>query len=51
MGHFIKLNNGSAYQVIYNIGNFLGENLFLILGLLLGLVVVIIMRKTLNAKP
>lgn len=40
-----------AYNIGYQIGNFIGENIFLLAGLLIGLITLIIMRKTLKTKP
>jgi len=52
MVHFLKISNGDkAYQMGYDFGSFIGDNLFLITGLIIGLIVAIVMRKNLNVKP
>ncbi|WP_158308634.1 hypothetical protein [Christiangramia forsetii] len=40
-----------AYQFGYDIGSFVGDNIYLIAGLLIGLIVAIVMRKNLKVKP
>lgn len=44
-------SNEKAYQAGFEIGQFIADNLFLIIALILGLVVAIIMRKSIKAKP
>jgi len=47
----LQSQEDKAYQFGYEIGNFIGDNLFLIAGLLIGLIVAIVMRKNLKVKP
>ena len=48
---FIDTKGDEAYNMGYDIGTFIGDNIFLITGLLIGIIVAILMRKNLNAKP
>jgi len=47
----LQSQGGKAYQFGFEIGSFIGDNLFLIAGLIIGLIVAIVMRKNLKAKP
>lgn len=38
-------------QASEDLGTFLAENIYLIIGLIIGIVVVILMRKTFKTKP
>jgi len=52
MLQFLKISNGDrAYQMGYDLSSFIGDNLFLILGLIIGIIVAIVMRKNLKVKP
>ena len=52
MLQFLKISNGDrAYQMGYDLRSFIGDNLFLILGLIIGIIVAIVMRKNLKVKP
>ena len=48
---FIDTNGGETQNLGNDIGSFIGDNIFLIAGLLIGIIVAILMRKNLNAKP
>ncbi|WP_166435196.1 hypothetical protein [Christiangramia sabulilitoris] len=48
---FLATQNTEAYEFGYSIGNFIGENIYLMAGLLIGIIVAVIMRKNLKAKP
>ena len=39
------------YLLGYDIGSFIADNIYLIAGLLVGVIVAIVMRKTLKTKP
>ena len=47
----IDVNGGEIQKLGYDIGSFIGDNIFLIAGLLIGIIVAIVMRKNLKAKP
>ena len=49
---FSLINKGDkVFQAGYDLGTFLTENIYLIIGLIIGIVVVILMRKTFKIKP
>lgn len=52
MHYILQISNGDkAYNLGSGVGSFIADNLFLIIGLIIGIIAAIVMRKTLNAKP
>lgn len=48
---FIDTKGGEIQKLGYDIGAFIGDNIFLIAGLLVGIIFAILMRKNLKVKP
>lgn len=52
MFYLLQINKKDpGYLLGYDIGSFITDNIYLIAGLLIGIIVAIVMRKTLKTKP
>lgn len=52
MFYLLTINkNEQAYLFGPDVGIFLAENIYLIAGLIIGVIVAVVMRKTLKTKP
>ncbi len=47
----MQTSKSQAYEIGHNLGSFIGENIFLLIALIVGMVAVIVMRKNLKEKP
>ena len=46
-----KTEKSMAYEMGYNFTDFILDNVYLIVGLILGIIVAVVMRKNLKIKP
>ncbi len=47
----LQNSKSQAYELGHNIGSFIGENIYLLIALIVGMVAAIVMRKNLKEKP